>query len=239
LNVGQKITSDMRAVISCLAIVIVVLAAWLIREVKRRQSAEDRLEALSRGAATVSTRKSDGAERDSATLESLVRENRHLREQIISSQSGSAAKVAILRDVFVRLPEQSIPELQFATDGDWYSAVDGTLETVDDYRRALSKLRSSAQGRFAAKAQPALAAYLSAHDGKFPTEVSQLVPYFDGSIDEATLRRYKVVPAGEVSSVQVGGEWAITQRSVVDSVYDSHSVIGPRGHGAFNNTPSP
>lgn len=179
------------------------------------------------------------ASRDSlAVLDSLLEENRRLREKVDLPKSGSAtagsAKLAALKDVLARLPEQSIPELQFATDGDWYSAVDGPLETTDDYRLALGKLRTSAEKRFAGMAQPALRAYLKANRDEFPQDVSALLPYFDNPMDPLVLRRYKVVPASEVKNVGVGGVWAITQQSLIDSTYDSHSVIGPRGHGAFS-----
>src|SRR6185436_931628 len=56
------------------------------------------------------------------------------------------AKVAALREILERLPEQSIPELKLATEADWYNAVDGNpLESTDDTRRALGRLRSAAE----------------------------------------------------------------------------------------------
>ena len=83
-------------------------------------------------------------------------------------------------------------------------------------------------------AQPALRAYLEANSDEFPKDVSQLTPYFDHPVDPLVLRRYKVVPASDVKNVKLGGAWAVTQQSLIDSAYDSHVVIGPRGHGAFS-----
>ena len=83
--------------------------------------------------------------------------------------SGSAgddihARVAALKDFLLRLPEQSIPELKLATDSDWYSAVDGTLESEEDYRRALTKVRGLAEARFAKAVQPALREFIAANN---------------------------------------------------------------------------
>jgi len=195
--------------------------------------------AVSHSAAVVRGVDTSRAPRDSsAALDSLLEENRRLRARVEFQKPGAStasdAKVESLKDVLARLPEQSVPELQFATAGDWYSAVDGPLETTEDYRLALGKLRASAEKRFAQMAQPALRAYLDANRSEFPKDVSHLIPYFDGPIDPLVLQRYKVVPASEVRNVGVGGAWAITQQSLVDPAYDSHSVIGPHGYGAFS-----
>lgn len=231
----------MKTVCALLSLVIVILAASLLHQVRERRAAEEMLKqvAATRPADVTSKSEAPRAGRNSlAALDSLLEENRRLREKADLPQSGSAtastAKLATLKDVLARLPEQAIPELQFATEGDWYSAVDGPLETTEDYRLALGKLRASAEKRFAGMAQPALRAYLDANGGEFPKDVSQLMPYFAHPIDPLVLHRYKVVPASEVKNVGVSGAWAITQRSLIDSVYDSHSVIGPRGYGAFS-----
>lgn len=231
----------MRIIISALVAIIVVLAALLVREVKQRRAAENLVAAI--GARSVSNVRHDDSgavQGNSATLSGLVSENRRLRAQLDASAPQStdrmSGKVAILRDVLARLSDQSIPELALATEGDWYAAVGGDLETVDDYRVALSKLRDAAQLRFAEKARLALAAYLGAHDGKFPTDVSQLAPHFASPMDAAIFQRYKIAPASEFKNVRVGGDWVITQTTLVDSEYDSRSVIGPWGHGTFSKT---
>jgi hypothetical protein len=231
----------MRTAIASLSLAVVVLVACLVHQMRARRAAEDRLRqvAATRTAAAVSGADASRANGDSfAALASLLEENRRLRAKLEFQKPGSAAasdvKVDSLKDVLARLPEQSIPELQFTTAGDWYSAVDGPLETTEDYRLALGKLRASAEKRFAGMAQPALRAYLGANRGEFPKDVSQLMQYFAGPIDPLVLQRYKVVPAIEVRNVGVGGAWAITQQSLVDPAYDSHSVIGPDGYGAFS-----
>ena len=231
----------MRAAFTLLSLAVVILVACLVYQMRARRAAENRLTqvAATRSAAAVPAVDASRATRDSfAALNSLLEENRRLREKAEFQKAGIAiasdAKVDSMKEVLARLPEQSIPELQFATAGDWYSAVDGPLETTEDYRLALGKLRASAEKRFAGMAQPALRAYLNANRSEFPKEVSQLLQYFDGPIDPLVLQRYKVVPASEVKNVGVGGAWAITQQSLIDPAYDSHSVIGPDGYGAFN-----
>ena len=175
----------------------------------------------------------------SAELDAALKENRSLRQAIAGTQPKESSdivdRVESLREVLKRLPEQQIPQLVYASDSDWYAAVDGRLETAEDYRIALARLRASAEEKFAKLMQPALRAYLDANSGAFPQEVIQLQPYFGQPVDPAALQHYKVVRAAEIKSVQVGGEWAITQASVVDSDYDSHIVIGPRGSGAYSN----
>jgi RNA polymerase sigma factor (sigma-70 family) len=172
-------------------------------------------------------------------LSSIVSDHRARDATRISAGTIEAEeKIAALRDVLVRLPEQSIPELKLATNGDWHSAVDGNLETTDDYRRALGKIRSSAERRFAALLQPALREYLSANREQFPTDTSQLQAFVGAEIDSTMLQRYKVVPSSEVPNVRMGGDWMITQKNLIDSEYDYHSVIGPRGSGTTNVSPS-
>ena len=150
----------------------------------------------------------------------------------------SAAKIAELKEVLARLPGQSIPELQLATEGDWYSAVDGDLKTPEDYRRARTKLRNSASNRFAKIAQPALKAFLKNNDGQFPNDAAQLQPFLEGNPDPAMLRRYRVVPATEIPNVKVGGDWAITQTTLIDAERDSTVVIGPDGFGSTSVSPA-
>lgn len=229
----------MRPSTASLLVVIVILVGALVYQTRRRHAAEESLAVVTTAriaAKTPAPARADGPTQ--LTLDALVQENRRLRAKAEATPpgaaTGSTGKVAELRDVFARLPEQAIPELALATDGDWYSAVDGPLETPEDFRLALSKLRTAAEGRFAKLLQPALRNYLEDNSGRFPTEPIELASYFRDRIDPIFLQRYKVVPADEVKSVRVGGEWALTQRSLVDSKYDSRIVIGPFGFGTHS-----
>jgi len=169
-------------------------------------------------------------------LDAALNENLKLRRAAESNQtqsSGIAGRVAVLKDVLQRLPEQQIPQLSYATEADWYAAVDGKLETAEDFRIALARLRTLAEARFAKILLPALNAYLAANQNTFPSDVSQLGAFFTESVEPAALQHYQIVRANEIRSVKVGGEWAITQASLIDSEFDSHVVIGPSGYGSY------
>jgi len=169
-----------------------------------------------------------------AENQTLRDENRRLHSTAhaaFEADAGSAnAKVSRLRDSLKRLPEQAIPEFALLEEDDWYAAVDGPLESTDDFRRAFSILRSRAEKRFAAIAHPALKAYLDAK-GSFPKSSTELAPFFATPVDGALLLRYRVAPASTVPNVRMGGDWILTQVSRIDSELDDHVVIGPSGHG--------
>ncbi len=184
-------------------------------------------------------------DRLSSRLEAYLNEAQRGKEgrdtETLESQDELDAKVEILKEVFDRLPEQAIPELRLATLSDWYVAVDGNLlHSIDDYRRAMGRMRSLTQARFAKFLQPALADYLRTNNGEFPSDTMQLRGFVGTEIDDEMLRRYRVVPAKSPEEVMatggasVGGKWQITQVSLIDSEYDSHSVIGADGFGSYS-----
>lgn len=170
-----------------------------------------------------------------ADNQSLRDENARLHarlHQALEADSGTVpSKVGKLRDSLKRLPEQAIPEFALLEEDDWYAAVDGPLESTDDFRRAFSILRSRAEKRFLMLAHPALKAYLDANGGQFPKSSTELAEYFTKPVDEALLLRYRVAPASTVPNVRMGGDWILTQVARVDSEMDDIVVIGPAGHG--------
>jgi RNA polymerase sigma factor (sigma-70 family) len=183
---------------------------------------------------TLDRARSDALPRPSTvTLETEI-ERLQTQVELLKSNSASSwqERAGLLREVLGKLPEQSIPELQLATDDDWLDAAKEKLETADDYRRALAKLRSLAISRFAHLVQPALTKYYHAHGQQFPTDVSQLQPLLGRSIDKAILQRYVIAAADTVANVRMGGELIITPSRVVDPTYDGEFVIGPNGFGS-------
>jgi hypothetical protein len=148
-------------------------------------------------------------------------------------KASIAERVADLQDMLVRLSGQPIPEMRFLHEADWYAAADGTLETEDEIRLALSKLRETAQRRFAKDLLPAVMAYASLHPGKAPPGgIQDLQSYYKGTLDEALVKRYRVAKPEEFPNIGVGEDWVLTPVSLVDSKYDSRLVIGPHGFGA-------
>jgi hypothetical protein len=138
------------------------------------------------------------------------------------------ARVARLRQWLEEMPEEKIPELQFLSEDDWIRRVDDPLVTDDDYRSAMSRLRYSADAEFAQRALPALQQYARVNNGQFPTDLSQLKPYFESPIDDAILQRYEIVPTKSLVSslAQLGGDWLITEKAPVNKKLDLRTAIG-------------
>lgn len=152
-------------------------------------------------------------------------------DAVTDAAAGSwISRVKSLKQRVTEHPEVGIPEFQFLTEQDWLNATKGPLETEQDYRRALSALRSAAENVFVKKLQPALVKYMKANEGKFPTESSQLQPFFESPMDEALFPRYEILPAKQLSTLGMGGDWIITQKAV-DKEYDQRWGIGPYGFG--------
>ena len=175
-------------------------------------------------------------ERLAGELEAARREISRLRRMAEAKPApadGIAGRVAALKEMLQRLPEQQIPQLAYATEADWYAAVEGPLETPEDFRKAMARLRNSAEARFAGQLQPALKGYLKANGGIFPKEVMQLQPFFAAGVGPAALQHLQVVRADMFKNMRMGGEWAITQVALVDSEFDAQIVIGPNGFGSY------
>jgi len=108
-------------------------------------------------------------------------------------------------------PETTIPEMQWLNEKDWLDAAkDNPLANDDDFRRAGSRLRGTAENKFTQKASPALQRYLKANNGKFPTDTGLLLPYFEPPLDPTILQSWVVKPDKEVPRLQFGGDWVIT-----------------------------
>ena len=127
-------------------------------------------------------------------------------------------------------PDARIPEFQFLTEQDWLSAASGKLDTDTDYRKAFATLRNTAENKFASQVQTALQKYSQANGAQFPTDLSQLQPYFDSPVDDSILQRWEITPAQTVPNLGMGDP-IITQKTAVDDLFDLRFAIGPRGFG--------
>lgn len=150
---------------------------------------------------------------------------------------SNAEKIATLREILARLPEQSIPELKLLTEADWHRAVDAGLDTPEDVRRALAALRAAGENRLIKAIQPALKEYVRANGGAFPADPTQLQPLVPAQIEPAMLQRYRVAPASAVPTVGVQGDSIITQAVVIDSEYHVTLVLGKDGMGSTTTPP--
>ena len=73
---------------------------------------------------------------------------------------------------------------------------------------------------------------MESNNEKFPTDVSQLRSHFDPPVDDALLQRWHVAPASIMVNVNMGGDTIITQKDLVDDVFDQRFCIGPHGVGS-------
>jgi len=61
-----------------------------------------------------------------------------------------------------------------------------------------------------------------------PTDVSQLKPYFEFPVDDATLARYQMIRTGTVGDLQPD-EMIVAEKAAVDDEYDELFQIGLLG----------
>jgi hypothetical protein len=142
-----------------------------------------------------------------------------------------ADRVAQLKQRLEQTPGAKIPELKYLTDANWLNAARDPLVSDKDYRRAFASLRSAGENQFINLMFKALQDYLKERDGQFPSDLSQLKPYFETTPDDAMLQRYAIVPASSIPNMKMGGDWLITVKDPVDEEYDSLWALGAKGLG--------
>jgi RNA polymerase sigma factor (sigma-70 family) len=142
-------------------------------------------------------------------------------------------RVSQLKDRFAQNPDQDIPEMKYLDDKAWLNAANNGLVTDNDYRRAMAVVRGAAESDFVSQLRPALQKYAAANTGTFPTDMSQLQPYFSQPVDPAILQRYTIEPASDIPNISVGGPTIITEKSAVDPDFDGRDVVGINGSGAM------
>jgi len=142
------------------------------------------------------------------------------------------ARVAQLKQWLEEVPSEQIPELQFLSEFNWIGAVENLSVTDDEYRQTMSRLRYEGEIAFSKMAFQALQQYAQANHGQFPAGLSQLRPFFESPIDDATLERYEIVPAKSLNfevNVEAPEDWVITQKAPVNRDLDHRGAISLRG----------
>ncbi|HEY3854327.1 MAG TPA: hypothetical protein VGO67_08055 [Verrucomicrobiae bacterium] len=184
----------------------------------------------------------DMLRRDLADLPRLRSEVERLRNSNSQSDNDPTAlaakswlaRVNQLKQRLEQMPKSRIPEFQYLTEQDWLNAAKGDLKTEEDYRKALGGLRGAAESAFiSSELKPALDQFAQANNGRFPTDLSQLQPYFNPPVDDSILQRWEIAPASAVPSVGAG-PMVITQAAAVDSDYDVRYAVGADGWGGMN-----
>lgn len=143
------------------------------------------------------------------------------------------ARIARLQQWLTESPSEKIPELQFLSELEWLRAVENpVVDTDEECRETMSHLRRKAEETFSRLAANALQKYAQSNDGRFPTTIAELKPYFAQPIDDAVLERYQVVPTDTMPPgmfPRVSGDWVITQKAPVNPALDYRSIIGFNG----------
>jgi hypothetical protein len=154
-------------------------------------------------------------------------------------------RVAELRQWLDQNPHEKIPELQYISEMSWIRSADRTRVTDEDFQVWVSAQRGNAEARFARLAYEAVKAFGKANDGQFPTDLSQLKPFFTAAVDDAILDRYHIVSARTLPKflAEAGGEWVITQKAPINPKFDSRLAISQKNRratleeGRWDSTP--
>jgi len=134
-----------------------------------------------------------------------------------------------LKQLFAEDPVEAVPELQFLTDDDWLQLVTYDHHRLDpDNRLALSSARSKAQIDFAMRVlSNALGQYGKNNNGQFPTDLSQLAPYFKSPVHPSVLEHWAILPTSSLpAAVRVDEDWVITQKTPINAERDQRVVVG-------------
>jgi RNA polymerase sigma factor (sigma-70 family) len=168
------------------------------------------------------------------TLSSVSPEDAALEAQI----KAWYANLDRLKSVLKERPEFSIPELALLPSDAWFDiATKSDLTTDSGLRSALAELRIQSAVLFGAKLGPAFHAFVQAHQGAFPDQISQLLPYLKGSVEPSWLDRYTLVNSALVSTLPAGAHpnEFIAVKSHIDQAYDKNLLIGTIGVFSFDD----
>ena len=132
-------------------------------------------------------------------------------------------KAEQLKKRLAQTPDSQIPELALLTEKNWLDAVsyEDTLETDDDYRRALSSLRGAAKLTAALEIQSALRKFAAAHDDMIPSDLSQLQPYFEKPLDQTILQHFKLDGGGKLSEFPEHQDLIVETGPVIDQEFET------------------
>jgi hypothetical protein len=209
------------------------LQAQLRTEQERRVSLDDQVERLLEERDAVH-RENARLNRDLAEVPRLRAELAELklvgaREPAEAAAKSWADRVSQLKQHLQHKPEAGIPEIELISESDWLNAAKDNLDTENDFRRALSRIRFAAESKVAGMMQKALSLYLERSNGEHPTDLMQLRPFLQLPLADAILERWTIASAADMKDVGMGEDKIITQKAVVDELLDSRFGIGPHG----------
>ena len=157
-----------------------------------------------------------------------------LKSEDPKAEISLEAKVKLIKQRLDQTPEAQIPELQFLEKFDWLYAANRKIDTEEDYRAVFDELRGRAESNYIDIIRKALTAYLDGNSKQFPTDLSQIKPYFENPSFAEMLDRYQIVPAKSFpQAADMGGDWLISLK-VKDS--RSTTVLGQTGTDGFDSS---
>ena len=181
-----------------------------------------------------------------------LRQSAQERSTIETAARSWEERMALLRQRFDQMPDKRIPEMAFLTDKDWAAATrDADMGTVDGARQAMKDLRNAAKQNFLNALRAAMRRYASAVNGGslpgdadfaqlvnannalLPTELGQLIPYFDPPVDDAVLQRYQYLPPTKLHD-NLSDMMVKEIAPPVDAEYDTRHEIGLNSGGVAN-----
>ena len=169
-----------------------------------------------------------------ATIAKDLAQNRNAsNDPFVARALEWKAKENRLRELIAQTAGQNIPELKLLDEMAWLNtAMDADMDSPDGKRKTMSSLRHNAENQFVIKLQGALQKYANDNNGQFPSDVMQLAPLLEPPADASMLQRYAIHPASDHPNVQVGSDFVVSQKELVDTDYDQRWVIGANGFGS-------
>ncbi|MDB6026554.1 MAG: hypothetical protein JWM68_2777 [Verrucomicrobiales bacterium] len=145
-------------------------------------------------------------------------------------------RVTLLKQRFEQWPGKKTPELSLLAEEDWLKETENrNLETDEDCRQAMGKLRDHAKEKMAALVDKALEEYSKANNEQLPADLSQLKPYLNPPVD-SFLDGYEIAKPGTVKVSNRTLTWAMVEKGsyTPGRVPASHrEVLADREHDMF------
>jgi hypothetical protein len=136
-----------------------------------------------------------------------------MNPQMEAALTSWAARVGELWQRQEKMPDKKIPELQLCDGYDWLEAAkNAKLDSDADVRSALSRLRQLGKEKFAAAMEGALDKYVTANNGRLPSDPSELKAYCVTAVDDAVFSRYKLLHTGKLSDLPPGTRWLMAEK---------------------------
>ncbi len=160
----------------------------------------------------------------------LLEANRQLSASTNDSRDSLIKSWLAREDQLKQFAQQysnkAIPEFQLLSDKQWLdAAMSASFDTDTNVQQDLADLRRTAESNFAQLTQTALSKFAEANNGQFPTDLSQLQPYYSSPMDSAILQRWEIAPGSVNPGVSIGPT-VITEISPVDAALDTRWSIG-------------